>query len=100
MASRRGLILSLDGPSVRVGVSFLSLKRHRLALGSHLVTRWAICVRRGLISFTEKAWPRVEALPFPLRWHPLEYEFTCYRLDEIRIVLAFSFGRIIDIDSM
>ena len=92
--------MSLDEPSVRVEVSFFSLKRHSLALRSHLVTRWAIRARRGLIFFTEKTWPRVEALSFPLRWHSLEHEFTCYRLDEIRIVLAFSFGRIIDIDSM
>ena len=100
MASRRGLILSLDEPSVRVGVSFFSLKRHGLASRSHPVTRWAIRARRGLIFFTEKASPRVEALPFPLRCHPLEYEFTCYWLDDIRIVLAPSFGGIIDIDSM
>ena len=92
--------MSLDEPSVRIEVSFLSLKRHGLALGSHLVTRWAICVRRGLISFTEKAWPRVEALPFPLRWHPLEYEFTCYWLDDIRIMLLLSFGWLMDIDRM
>ena len=73
MASRRGLIFFTEKASPRVEVSFF---------------------------FTEKTWPLVEALPFPLRCHPLEYEFTCYRLDEIRIVLAFSFGRIIDIDSM
>ena len=97
---RRGLVLSLDGPSVRVGVSFFLLKRHRLASRSCPVTRWVIRVRRGLIFSTEKASPRVEALPFPLRWHPLEYEFTCYWMGDIRIVLAFSFGKIMDINSM
>ena len=55
---------------------------------------------RGLIFSTEKASPRVEVLPFPLRWHPLEYEFTCYWLDDIRIVLTLPFGWLMDIDRM
>ena len=71
---------------------------HPCASGSRLVTRWAIRVGRGLIFFTEKASLRVEVLSFPLRWHPLEYEFTCYWLDDIRIVLAPSFGGLMDID--
>ena len=57
-------------------------------------------MRRGLVFSTEKASPRVEVLPFPLRWHPLEYEFTCYWLDDIRIMLAVSFGGLMDIGSM
>ena len=83
---RRSLILSLDGPSVCVEVSSC----HSMGIRAD----------RGLVFSTEKASLRVEVLPFPLRWHPLEYEFTCYWLDDIRIVLAPSFGWIIDIDIM
>ena len=73
---------------------------HPCASRSRLVTRWAIRVRRGLVFSTEKASLRVEALPFPLRWHPLEYEFTDYWLRGIRIVLVDSLGRIMDIGSV
>lgn len=82
----RGLVLSLDGPSVCVEVSSCPSMGHPCGLGSHF--------------FIEKTSSRVETLPFPLRWHPLKYRFTCYWMGDIRIVLAFSFGRIMDIDIM
>ena len=97
---RRDLVLSLDGSSVRVGVSSCHSMGHPCGSGSRPVPRRAIRAGRGLIFSTEKASPRVEALPFPLRWHPLEYEFTCYWLDDIRIMLLLSFGWLMDIDRM
>ena len=96
----RSLVLSLDESSVCVGGSFCPSASHPCGSGSRPVTRQVIRVRRGLVFFSAKASPRVEVLPFLLRWHPLEYKFTCYWLGDIRIILADSFGWLMDIDSM
>ena len=85
---------------MRVEVLSCPLMGHPCASRSRPVPRWGIRAGRGLIFSTEKASPRVEVLPFPLRWHPLEYEFTCYWLDDIRIVLVDSFERLMDIGSV